>query len=933
MGKFQFAVIVVFTALAVSSCGSSAPADSVNVFNGTDFHGHTFPGATTPYGMVQLSPDTRTYGWDGCSGYHYSDTAILGFSHTHLSGTGCADLGDFLFVPGLDEVKALPFSHAGETAFPGYYKVKTSAGVTVELTASPHVGVQKYSFTGKGTPKVMVDALHVIGHGKVKVSDLSVEGENEISGHRLVDNWAMDRNIYFSSVFSVPFASCEETEPGKLLLAFPEGTKEIVVFTGLSANGIAEAKANRETETAGRSFEDVLALTVETWDASLSCIQVEGGPVEQFYTCLYHTCIVPTNISDCGEEPFYSTLSIWDTFRSWNPLQTIVNPNLTGAIVNSMLQMYDRWGELPMWPLYNYETYCMIGYHSVSVIADAWLHGIRSFDGEKALQAMIVTSNRNKGGDLSPLYNKYGYIPADLKSESVSQTLEYAYDDWCIARMAESLGHEDIAAQYDERALRYRNLFDPSTGFMRGRDVDGKRVSPFNPLSSTRDYTEAIPWQARFFVPHDPFGHEQLMGDRDRTLAALDSLFTYDERDEKVTISDMTGFMGQYAHGNEPSQHMAYLYNWYGQPWRSQEIVRSLLEEMYSTEPDGVCGNEDCGQMSAWYVLSSMGIYPACPGSGEYILSAPMFRKTTICLDNGSTFVITADHPERKYISDVTLNGQRLERNYVTYDEIAAGGELSFTLSAVPDHGRDSLPAPYSLSSKPMASTPYMLENMSFITDPTLIHLACRTEGAAIHYTLDGSEPGESSPLYTGPFTVDRTVSIKAIAIKDGMQPSPLMSVLLKKEEYRRPAQVAGALPGCRYTYHEGTFAMSSDVLASPVVERGIMKEPFIDPDSDKDHFGYVFTGFISIPEDGIYSFAITSDDGAILDIDGELVVNNDGSHSAKMNTGCVPLLKGFHSYRIVYLEDYEGQSLKWEWHKGESGEFQDVTPEMLFFR
>lgn len=931
--KKSFTLFILAAAAIVSACsGGKSGANAVNVFNGTDFHGHTYPGATTPFGLVQLSPDTRTYGWDGCSGYHYSDTAILGFSHTHLSGTGCADLGDFLFTPGLGEVGPLPFSHSDETASPGYYRVKFPAGITAELTATAHAGVHRYTFKGKGTPRILVDAVHSIGTGTTAIeSDVTAVGQQEISGHRLVQGWAEGRDIYMNASFSVPFEA-DETEPGKLLLTFPEGTREITVVTGLSYTSVPAARKNRESEVPTPDFKLVRKAAEAEWTSALGRIRVSGGPADRFYTCFYHTFACPNLYGDAGDKPFYSTLSIWDTYRSWNPLQTILDPAFVNDMINSMLDMFDSWGELPIWPLGYYDTHTMTGYHSVSIIADAWLRGIRGFDGEKALKAMVTSSNKNRDNN-SALYVKYGYIPSDLKREAVSQTLEYAYDDWCIARMAESLGRKDIAEEYDARALSYRNLFDASTGFFRGKTTDGNWVAPFDPLSSTRDYTEGIPWQYRFFVPHDPAGEVCLMGGVEATYAALDSLFTYDERSDKVDIADISGYMGQYAHGNEPSHHQAFLFNWLGKPSRSHEIVRSLLEEMYSTAPDGVSGNEDCGQMSAWYILSSLGIYPVCPGSGQYILSAPLFKRADISLGNGKVLTVKADHPERPYIGKVTLNGVALDRLYVTYDEIMAGGELRFFLSAKPDASWDALPAPYSLSTEPFVSAPAVAEDLSLFKESTPVNIISRTEGAEVRYTLDGSDPCETSPLYTGPFVLDRSATVKARAFKDGMQPSDIATVKAVKAVYSRPSYPEIMQPGCRYTYHRGIFSETADVLASPVDTRGVLAEPSIEEAPDEDHFGYIFTGYIDVPEKGIYAFSLTSDDGAVLDIDGIRVVNNDGSHSAITTFGRIPLEAGLHSYRLIYLEDYEGEHLSWGWRAENETRFSRIPSDRLFYK
>ena len=928
--------LIIFLLAAAVSCtqASNSALDSVHVFNGTGFHGHTYPGATTPFGLVQLSPDTRTYGWDGCSGYHYSDTAILGFSHTHLSGIGCADLGDFLITPGLGGIKPLALDHKKESARPGYYKVVTP-GITMELTASPHVGIHRYTFTGEGERQVLIDANHNIGGEDAKIREADVEVDNGdlnmVLAHKKVDCWVENRECWLAASFSEPFEA-EEIAPGKLLLSFGENVKELTIWAAISFTDQEKALNNLFEETAGKEFNDVLAETTDVWKEALSCIVVEGGPVEQFYTCLYHTSKEPNNIADAGEKPFYSTLSLWDTFRSWNPLQTLLRPELVNDMINSMLEMYRSWGELPIWPLGHGETGCMIGYHSIPVIADAWLHGIRGFNGEEALAAMVVSSNKNKG-ITSDLYNQYDYIPSNLMRQSVSQTLEMAYDDWCIARMAESMGKADIAAEYYARALRYQNVFDPSTGFMRGREDNGNWVEPFDPIASTRDYTEAIPWQARFFVPHDVAGHTDLMGGIEPMLAALDSLFTFEDRSDKVHVSDITGLKGQYAHGNEPSHHMAWIYNWLGAPSKSQKVVRELLTEMYDTTPEGVCGNEDCGQMSAWYILSSLGLYPACPGSGEYILAAPMFKKATLNLGNGDTLVITADHPEWPYIADVTLNGLPVPRNYLTYEEIMFGGTLAFKLSKTPDHSRDALPAPYSQSTQPTVSTPSLPGGLSLFKNGVEINMGCRTEGATIHYTLDGTEPTEASPVYVGPFSLLKSATIRARAYKEGWKPSPEAKAVATKAEFSPAAQVSGLKPGCRYTYHLGQFAWAADVKKCPVVASGVMEAPSIDNAPDEDHFGYIFTGYIDIPEDGIWSFSLTSDDGAILEMDGKLVVNNDGSHSAITTMGRIPLRKGLHAYKLVYLEDYEGQALSWGWCADNATEFTPVPNANLYYR
>lgn len=666
----------------------------VDPFIGTGFHGHTFPGATTPNGLVQLSPDTRTEDWDACSGYHYSDDAILGFSHTHLSGTGCADLGDFLFTPAIGNVTEvdgkyliapLPFSHDNETAAPGYYSVKfPERGIDVELTATARTGAHKYIFKGEGKRHILINLVHGMGEPEIHEVSVSQVGPDEITGTKVQSWWISGRGVYFNAKFSEPIEEYEPKGDRQVLLTFAENVKKLEVLVGISMTDEANAKTNRIKETEGKSFDEIRLEAARIWDDKLGVINVEGGSEDLrkvFYTSLYHTMITPNLISDCDAKPFYSTLSLWDVFRTWAPLENLIDPQLISGMIDSMLESYDRNGILPVWPLAHGETWCMIGYHSIPVIADAWLCGIRTFDGNKALDAMVSSSNQD---ETSPGYNKYGYVPSDLYGQAVSETLEMAYDDWCIARMAEDLGRKDIAEEYFARSKRYENLFDPSTRFFRGKNSDGKWVDNFDPLVKTDDYTEAIPWQFRFFVPHDFANFEKLMGGREKTAAALDSLFTYEAIEVTDEILDMTGLIGEYAHGNEPSHNMAYLFYFVDQPSKSQHYVRRILNELYTATPEGISGNEDCGQMSAWYVMSALGIYPVCPASGQFYFAAPLFSKAEVKLGNGKVLTILADHPEYEYISGVTFNGEPVENNYITYNELLKGGELSFTLSKDP---------------------------------------------------------------------------------------------------------------------------------------------------------------------------------------------------------------------------------------------------------
>ena len=915
--------------MAVACTPAKEPADWVDPFIGTGGIAHCYPGATTPFGMVQLSPDTKNTGWDGCSGYRDCDSTIMGFSHTHLSGTGQTDFGDFLITPALGKIS---FAKEDETASPGYYSVKTQ-DYLIELTALPRTGCHRYTFYGDAQRQLMIDLRHNIGGTKPSQFSFEAVSDNCVEGGRHVCGWAQDRWIFFSAGFSVPFTDCKALGEDRYLLTFPDETKEITVCVSLSPTDAATARKNRMAEAPECNFDAIYKESKALWDEQLGKIIIEGGTVDQrtnFYTALYHTLIAPNLLSDVGDRPFYSTLSLWDTYRTWNPLQTLLNPQLASDMAQSLISMYEKFGRMPIWALGGQDVNCMIGYHSVSVIADAWLRGIRGFDGEKALEAMVGSSNLDPA---SEWYNKYGYIPSDFTPESVSRTLEFCYDDWCIYRMAESLGNKEVADEYYQRALRYRNLLDPGTGFFRGRDSQGNWRAPFNPNASSRDYTEATAWQYRHYVPHDMGGYTGLMGGKEAVLSTLDSLFNFvyvhpDMKDD----GNVTGLMGQYAHGNEPSHGSAWLFAAMGKPALTQYWVRRILNEQYYNTPEGMSGNEDCGQMSAWYVMASMGLYPLCPGTGEFIFAAPLFKKATVTLGNGAKLVITADHPEFAYIKDVRWNGESVDAQFITYEQLMQGGELEFSLCRKPYDGRDNLKAPYSLCESDIVSMPYLKGNPSFFDTSFTAEISCHTPDVQIRYTLDGSEPDENSTLYEGPFTITDDCNFCIRAFKEGWQPSPVFRCRAFPVEYL-PAVSAGPLKqGCRYTYHRGNFMNVAQVKASPVVSSGILPAPSIHGAADSDHFGFVFSGYLDIPTDGLWEFAVTSDDGAVLELDGRLVVNGDGSHANFKATGHVGLRKGLHAFRLPYLEDYEGQNLEWAWKRPGTEDFEPIPESAIYY-
>ena len=947
-------------ALAALGCSprSADPVDYVNPFIGTGFHGHTYPGATTPFGMVQLSPDTRAGNWDACAGYHYSDTTIDGFSHTHLSGTGCADLADILFHPTTREIvihdgecvlQPYFFSHDDERASCGYYAVTLpDVNIGVELTAAPRTGVHRYTFTGKGPRQVIVDLLHTVTEEKIDLCELRRTAPGELAGMRRTQGWVPNQYVFFAARFSEPFADVQLLGDKQAVLTFAPDVRTLTIAVGLSSVSVENARMNSLAEVPELDFDAVHARAVGQWRKALGDIVVEGGSRDEmtnFYTAQYHTKLTPNLMSDVnGEyrrhdqtvarmpegESYYSTFSLWDTFRAWNPLQPLVDTALVNDMIRSMLDMYDSTGELPIWPLASGETGTMIGYHAVSVIADAYLKGIRGYDADKALEAMIRSSNINKKG--SDYYTVQGYIPSNIKRESVSCTLEYAYDDWAIARMAQAMGRDDVFGEYARRALNYVNVFDGSTCFFRGRQSDGNWSAPFEEFATGRDYTEATPWHYRFFVPHDVNGLIQLFGSREAFIREMDRLFTLESDEMQLDVSDVTGLMGQYAHGNEPSHHMAYLYNYVGQPWKTQELTRRLLHEMYAPTPEGIIGNEDCGQMSAWYVFSSLGFYPVCPGSNEFALTAPQFPKAVVRLANGRTLTVTADNPRRSvYIASVTLDGKPIDRNYITYDELMQGGELHFALRPRPDYerGTDDAAAPHSLTRGEAVSIPYTTQNVSLFAEPLAVALATTTAGAEIRYTLDGSEPTEASALYAAPVPVDRSLTLKAKGFKPGAAPSRTLTLEAEKAVFRKgaPAGETAMRPGVAYSYYEGVFSCVDDIRKGKYVSSGTMPAPSIAQAPQEDHFGYIFTGSILIPERGVWEFMTKSDDGSVLTIGDRKVVDNDGSHASVMATGRVALEAGLHPYTLLYFEDYEGQDLSWGW-KAPGAEGFEAIPE-----
>lgn len=719
----------------------------VNPFIGTGGHGHTFPGATVPYGMVQLSPDTRTTGWDACGGYHYSDSSILGFSHTHLSGTGIGDYGDILFMPYSGKGRVDPdnpgsgyrsrFNHEQETASPGYYSVRlTDCNIDVELTATTRAGFHRYIYQEDSSSNgVIIDLSHNIYNRQNQTNEIRVINDTEIEGYKRTQGWAHSHHVYFYAKFNKPFsfkiyedgkekenASMARASNVQAVLQFDGSGGEALAKVGISSVDYEGAKKNLFTEIADWDFDGVRASAAQKWQDQLGKIVVAGGTPDQksiFYTALYHSSLSPYVFSDVDERyrgmdqnihqakgaPAYTLFSLWDTFRAFHPLLTIIDPERNTDFINSLMSKYDQGGVLPKWELAANYTGTMIGYHSIPVIYDAFKKGQRGFDVEKAWEAMVNTAAYDPARvkfatgavrqKLMPEAKKYnetlGFIPADLENESVSKALEYAYNDWCIAQMARDLGKMEEYQKYLERSTRYRKYFDKETGFMRGKNSDGQWREPFNPRYSRHrkdDYTEGNAWQWTWFAPHDVPGLVELMGGVDAFRIRLDSLFIVSSEIEGEEKSpDISGLIGQYAHGNEPSHHITHLYNFINQSWKTQALVDSIMSSLYHNSPNGLSGNEDCGQMSAWYILNAIGFYSFCPGVPEYSIGRPLFDEVKMNLQNGKVFTIKTynNSSANRYIQSAKLNGEVLQTAFFHHQDIADGGTLEFEMGPEPN--------------------------------------------------------------------------------------------------------------------------------------------------------------------------------------------------------------------------------------------------------
>jgi len=770
------------------------PLEYVNPFIGTGGHGHTFPGPVVPFGMVQVGPDTRYEGWDGCSGYHYSDSMIYGFSHTHLSGTGIPDYSDLLIVPQVGKAKTegkfknpkgygASFSHSEEEATAGFYKVKLKdPNVDVRLTATMRCALHEYTFnTAKGKKFLVLDLGY---RDKVIDAGATTKNNNEVSGFRISKAWADNQHFYFNLQTNIPFSKAKwvlDKEKGTyvMVLEFPANTRQVLVRVGISGTDEAGAANNLKAEIASWNFDNVLKDAQALWSSELSAVQAfstDKTILTNFYTGLYHAYVHPSlwsdvdgryrdynNVIQAGTTDMYSVFSLWDTYRGANPLYTILQPERVSDFVESFYQQYRNRGTLPVWTLSNNETYCMIGYHAASVISDAAMKGIDLKHMDELLGAMTATSNYDHFGIRQYVAN--GFISAGDEAESVSKTLEYAYDDWCIAQFAKKTGNDSIAAVYTKRAASWMNLYNPESGFFQARS-GGMWLPNFLPNEVNHHFTEANAWQYSLAAPHHIASLIQLKGPEKKMERFLDSLFLSSSSMSGREQADITGLIGQYAHGNEPSHHMAYLYNYCGAPHKTQELLDKVMRNYYRTTPDGLSGNEDCGQMSAWYVMSALGFYPVSPGSPTYAIGRPMIDRCSIKAGEKAFTIVAQDNsPENKYIQSIKWNGEKYKKLYITHEMITSGGSLILEMGPKPNRELSKYETDLNDKVSPdFIAAPSFLANSQVFGDAGIsVNIEkLPVESGVIVYTTDGEEPDYKSPVFDKSLTFYSSLTLKA---------------------------------------------------------------------------------------------------------------------------------------------------------------------------
>ena len=956
-----FTLLLIVTVI-VSSCSNPISntkdhTQLVNPFIGTIGSGNTFLGPVLPYGMVQLGPYLK-YSKDHNSG------TIYGFSHTHTSGMaggGNGVPGDINFIPAVQDEQSKnnqrtyqsQFLHSNEVASPGYYKViLDDYNITVELTATTRVGFHKYTFQKTNNAAVTLK----LGNGLVVVD------ENEISGQN-------NNKVFFVAKFSKPFKSFEFTNNNKIVnnsntiegenvnSVFKFDTKKdevLLLKVGISMVSIEGARNNLEEELQDWDFEQVKENAKKAWSKELGKIDIEGGTkTEQtiFYTALYHSMIQPSIYMDVDRKyrstngeiytaadfDNYTNFSLWDTFRALHPLYTIINRERTAQFVRTFLERYDHTGRMLIMEFEGVEGTIppMIGYHSLSVLADAYVKGIRDYDVPKAFEAM-----KNLADDLDrngkQLYLDYGYIPSDLKGQTVSRTLEYSYDDWCVTRLAKDFNDKDLL-YYSQRGEFYKNIFSKDENFMIGRKSNFEFISDFDPMETTGHYTEANAYQYSTFVPQDVDGLVELMGGDKIFENWLDACFTTQTDFSKINVRDVTGLIGQYAHGNEPSHHIAYLYNYIGRPWKTQKMIRKILSTLYTNKQDGIDGNEDCGQMSAWYVMSAMGIYSVTPGLDYYAIGSPIFDKVIINLESGNTFEIISNNngKENVFINSAKLNGDSYSKTYLKHEDIMKGGKIVFEMSNNPNQewGKKKEDRPYFPKKKfKYAKTPEINFSDILFLDSRTVTILATEPGAKIYFSLDGTEPTEKSTLYNNPITLVETSILKCRSYVEGVFPSYPLTVNFTKMDMLEAMNISGLASGLKYFFVDEPVENALTVMDYPITETGVIDDFNVDKVKDQRPFGFSFEGYLKVLKTGVYTFSIEANDGAILYINDKMIIDNDGGHRAQKLDSKIGLKKGWHPIKVDYFQQGLAKSLKVTW-EGPGVKSHEISKKLLFHK
>jgi len=974
--------LALFILISIATCTKSTDSYTryVDPFIGTGGTGQTFPGASKPFGMVQLSPDTRNDGnQKACAGYHYSDSTILGFSHTHFSGVGAVDYTDILFMPTTGKVQFQPgkasnpssgyrsrFSHKSEKASPGYYMVQLDDyGIKAELTTSLRAGFHRYTYSPNDTANIIIDLKHKENESeKVLDSYIRLVNGYEIEGYRRTNGWVFDHTFYFVARFSEPISqfllALDEKPANGLKQIKGKNVKAALRFSGMSGNqllvkvGISAvdidgARKNLISEIPDWDFDEIHRQARQAWNKELNRIEIKSSSEKVkriFYTALYHACLEPHlymdvdgryrgvdhQIHQANNYTNYSVFSLWDTFRALHPLFTIIDQKRSVEFINVFLKRYDESGRLPMWPLGNNYSDGMLGFHATSVITDAWSKGIRGFDVNKAYKAMKETMDTDLLG--LKYYKKLGYIPFDRHGESISKTLEYCYNDWCVAQLARDLKMDKDYDYFSARAHFYQNVFDWETKFFRGKDINHNWYAPFNPFINTV-YSEGNAFQYTF-VPHDTKGLIDLMDGEESFRKWLDDFFSLSSGGEGANFNEADfDLIGQYSQGNEPDHHMPYLYNFVGQPYKTQKIIRTILEEMYKDIPNGLAGNEDCGQMSAWYILNALGFYSFNPGQPIYTIGSPLIDDAVINLENGKQFTISVQNqaPENIYVQSMRLNGKPYSRTYLEHQDIMNGGEFIFVMGTEPNKQLGSNPKDYppTDNGRPVVTVPWLKSGDELFETGTTVRIACDTKGAQIFYTLDGNEPDQSSNLHKKPIRLTKSVPLRMRAFKKGMQPSLIISYDFQKVKYLTAVQSDAVLnKGLHYQYYETYVVNTPDLQKLPALNSGVCSGFKIDKRKKDSFFAFNFKGLLKVPFTGLYTFYLESNDGSRLFINGNEVIENDGAHIAKEEVGKIGLKKGFHRVELKYFQRGGGKKLKVSW-QGPGIKKQEISQDVLF--